>query len=80
MNVGRSHISAVVNTLALASVGASPPLLVLFAAGRAEPLLVASGELVAVEIARALVGSLGIVAAVPLTTAIAVRLVPRTLS
>lgn len=80
MNVGRSHIAATVNTLVLAYVGASLPLLVLFAAGRADPLLIASGEVVAVEIARAIVGSIGIVAAVPLTTAIAVRLVPRRLS
>lgn len=80
MNVGRSHIAATVNTLVLAYVGASLPVLVLFAAGRADPLLIASGEFVAVEIARAIVGSIGIVAAVPLTTAIAARLVPRHLS
>ena len=71
MNVGRSHIAATVNTLVLAYVGASLPLLVLFAAGRQDPLLIASGETVAVEIVRSLVGSMGIVAAVPFTTAIA---------
>ena len=71
MNVGRSHIAATVNTLVLAYVGASLPLLVLFAAGRQDPLLIASGENVAVEIVRSLVGSIGIVAAVPFTTAIA---------
>ena len=75
MNVGRSHIAATVNTLVLAYVGASLPLIVLFAAGGANPLLIASGEVVAVEIARALVGSIGIVAAVPLTTVVAVGLV-----
>jgi uncharacterized membrane protein len=75
MNVGRSHIAATVNTLVLAYVGASLPLIVLFAAGGANPLLIASGEVVAVEIVRALVGSIGIVAAVPLTTLIAVALV-----
>lgn len=77
MNVGRSHIAATVNTLVLAYVGASLPLLVLFAAGRQDPLLTASGEAVAVEIAKALVGSIGIVAAVPLTTAIGVVLTGR---
>lgn len=77
MNVGRSHIAATVNTLVLAYVGASLPLIVLFAAGRQDPLLVASGEVVAVEIVRALVGSIGIVAAVPITTAIAVALIGR---
>ncbi len=79
MNVGRSHIAATVNTLALAYVGASLPLLVLFAAGRQDPLLIASGEVVAVEIGKAIVGSIGIVAAVPLTTAIAVLLTGRSL-
>ena len=75
MNVGRSHIAATVNTLVLAYVGASLPLIVLFAAGRQDPLLIASSEIVAVEVVRALVGSIGIVAAVPLTTAFAVLLV-----
>lgn len=79
MNVGRSHIAATVNTLVLAYVGASLPLLVLFAAGRQDPLLTASTEVVAVEVVRAMVGSIGIVAAVPLTTAIAVLLVDRDL-
>jgi len=79
MNVGRSHIAATVNTLVLAYVGASLPLLVLFAAGRQDPLLTASTEAVAVEVVRAIVGSIGIVAAVPLTTAIAVGLVDRQL-
>jgi uncharacterized membrane protein len=77
MNVGRSHIAATVNTLVLAYVGASLPLLVLFAAGRQDPLLIASGETVAVEIVRSLVGSIGIVAAVPFTTAIAAVLARR---
>ncbi|HET9344392.1 MAG TPA: YibE/F family protein [Candidatus Limnocylindrales bacterium] len=77
MNVGRSHISATVNTLALAYVGASLPLIVLLNAGQQEPLLIASGEVVAVEIVKAVVGSIGIVAAVPATTAMAVLLVGR---
>jgi len=77
MNVGRSHISATVNTLALAYVGASLPLIVLFNAGQQDPFLTVSGEIVAVEVVKALVGSIGIVAAVPATTAIAVLLVGR---
>jgi uncharacterized membrane protein len=79
MNVGRSHIAATVNTLVLAYLGASLPLIVLFAAGRQDPLLTVSGETVAVEVVRALVGSIGIVAAVPVTTAIAVALTGRRL-
>jgi uncharacterized membrane protein len=77
MNVGRSHIAATVNTLVLAYVGAALPLIVLFAAGRQDPFLIVSSEVVAVEVVRAIVGSIGIVAAVPLTTAIAVMLVGR---
>jgi uncharacterized membrane protein len=79
MNVGRSHIAATVNTLVLAYVGASLPLIVLFAAGRQDPLLIVSGETVAVEVVRALVGSIGIVAAVPVTTMVAVGLIGRRL-
>jgi uncharacterized membrane protein len=71
MNVGRSHIAATINTLVLAYVAASLPLLLLFAVGRQSPVILASTELVAIEIVRTLVGSIGIVAAVPLTTAVA---------
>jgi uncharacterized membrane protein len=79
MNVGRSHIAATVNTLVLAYLGASLPLIILFAAGRQDSLLTASQEVVAVEVVRALVGSIGIVAAVPVTTAVAVLLIGRRL-
>jgi uncharacterized membrane protein len=73
-NVGRSHIAATVNTLFLAYLGASLPLIVLFAVSRQPTALIVSGELVAIEIVRTLVGSLGIVAAVPFTTLVAVWL------
>jgi uncharacterized membrane protein len=74
MNIGRSHVAATVNTLFLAYVGASLPLLVLFAISRQPPEIVLNGEVVAVEVVRTMVGSLGIVAAVPLTTMIAAAL------
>jgi uncharacterized membrane protein len=74
--VGRSHIAATVNTLVLAYLGAGLPLLLLFAIGGDAPQIVANGELVAVEIVRSLAGSFGIVAAVPLTTAIAAFMLP----
>jgi uncharacterized membrane protein len=74
MEVGRSHIAAVVNTLVLAYLGASLPLLLLFAIGGQHPLIVLNGEIVAVEVIRALVGSIGIVLAVPLTTLVATAL------
>jgi uncharacterized membrane protein len=62
--------------LVLAYVSASLPLLLLFAVGGQSPAIIASTELVAVEVVRTLVGSIGIVAAVPLTTFIAAWLVP----
>jgi uncharacterized membrane protein len=73
-NVGRSHIAATVNTLFLAYLGVSLPLIVLFVVSRQPTSLIFNGELVAIEIVRTLVGSLGIVAAVPFTTLIAVWL------
>jgi uncharacterized membrane protein len=77
MRVGRSHIAATVNTLVLAYVGASLPLIILFVAGGQDAGLIVSGEIVAVEVVRALTGSIGIVAAVPITTAVAVALIAR---
>lgn len=75
MMVGRSHIAATVNTLMLAYLGVGLPLLLLFALGGQAPLTVLNGEIVAVEVIRALVGSIGIVAAVPLTTMVAAVLI-----
>jgi uncharacterized membrane protein len=77
MRVGRSHIAATVNTLMLAYLGAGLPLLLLFALGGQDPMTVLNSEIVAVEVIRALVGSVGIVAAVPLTTGVAVALIVR---
>jgi uncharacterized membrane protein len=66
--IGRDHIASTVNTLVLAYAGASMPLLVLFVLSRQSVTSVANGELVATEIVRTLVGSIGLVASVPLTT------------
>jgi uncharacterized membrane protein len=77
MRVGRSHIAATVNTLVLAYLGAGLPLLLLFALSGEDPLIVLNSEIVAVEVIRTLVGSIGIVAAVPLTTATAAWLMIR---
>jgi uncharacterized membrane protein len=75
LNVGRDHIAATVNTLFLAYAGASLPLLILFA-GSPDPFgTVVTSETVAVEIVRTLVGSIGLIAAVPITTALAAALV-----
>jgi uncharacterized membrane protein len=74
MAIGRSHIGATVNTLFLAYVGASLPLLILLLVSAQPGALVFNDELIATEIVRTVVGSLGIVAAVPLTTYIAVSM------
>ena len=71
MNVGRSHIAATVNTLVLAYAGAAMPILLVFAIQGLPGRYVVSTELVAMEVVRGLVGSLGIIMAVPLTTALA---------
>jgi len=71
MNVGRDHIAATTNTLVLAYAGASLPLLMILA-GQGEPLgILISYERLATEVVRTLVGSIGIVAAVPITTGLA---------
>lgn len=76
MRIGRDHIASSVYTLVLAYVGAALPILLLFSmAGRAASDVVV-GDLVAGEIVRSLVGALGFIAAVPLTTALAALAVP----
>lgn len=75
LRVGRDHIVSTVNTLLLAYAGASLPLLILFTLS-SQPLgIVASSEVVALEIVRTLVGSIGLVAAVPFTTWLSSRVV-----
>ena len=80
MRVGRAHVSATVNTLVLAYVGASLPLLLYISALGVSWGDAMFSEGVATEIVRGLAGSLGIVAAVPLTTALACWAVPRPIS
>jgi len=71
IRVGRDHIASTVNTLLLAYAGASMPLILLFAVSNQPLGIVANSELIAVEIVRTLCGSIGLVAAVPITTALA---------
>jgi len=75
IRVGREHIASTVNTLLLAYAGASMPLLLIFAVSNQPLGTVANSELVAVEIVRTLCGSIGLVAAVPITTLMAAVLV-----
>jgi uncharacterized membrane protein len=68
LRIGRDHIASTVNTLALAYAGASLPLLILFTLSGQSLGSVANGEIVAVEIVATLVGSIGLVTAVPIST------------
>ena len=77
MRIGRDHVASTVNTLFLAYAGASMPLLVLFVLSRQSLITVANTEIVATEIVRTLVGSIGLVASVPLTTWLAAYIAPR---
>ncbi|MFD4611875.1 YibE/F family protein [Streptomyces sp. NPDC058440] len=75
IRIGRDHIASVVNTLVLAYAGAALPLLLLFSIAQSGVTTVATSELVAEEIVRTLVGSIGLVASVPVTTALAALVV-----
>ncbi|MGW3360699.1 YibE/F family protein [Streptomyces bungoensis] len=75
IRIGRDHIASVVNTLVLAYAGAALPLLLLFSIAQSDVGTVANSELVAEEIVRTLVGSIGLVASVPVTTLLAALVV-----
>ncbi|HZM42511.1 MAG TPA: YibE/F family protein [Acidimicrobiales bacterium] len=68
---GRDHMASTVNTLILAYAGVSLPLLLLFTQGGPSLGRLVVGDLIVVEIVRMVVGSIGLVAAVPITTALA---------
>jgi uncharacterized membrane protein len=72
MRIGQDHVAATVNTLVLAYAGAALPMLLMFSLGRGNYGSLVNFEFIAEEIVRTLVGSLGLVTAVPLTTAIAI--------
>lgn len=71
MRIGRDHISSTVNTLFLAYAGTSLPLLLLFTEAGQGFGSVITREIVAVEVVRTLVGSIGLVASVPISTGLA---------
>lgn len=73
VRIGREHIGALVNTLAIAYVGTSLPLLLLFMqTSSATPFQIINTEVFATEIVRIMIGSIGLVLAVPITTFVAV--------
>lgn len=71
LRIGREHIGALVNTLAIAYVGASLPLLLLIQSSTAGTLFIINSELFSTEIIRILIGSIGLILGVPITTLIA---------
>ncbi|KKT78162.1 MAG: hypothetical protein UW75_C0048G0004 [Parcubacteria group bacterium GW2011_GWF2_44_8] len=71
LRVGRDHVGSLVNTLALAYVGTSLPLLLLYSYSESPISILINQEILAAEILRIIVGSIGLVLAVPFTTAMA---------
>lgn len=72
LRVGRDHVGALVNTLVLAYTGASLPLLLFLYTSQSSMSIILSTEIVATEIVRTIVGSVGLVLTVPIVTLLAV--------
>jgi uncharacterized membrane protein len=72
MRIGQDHVAATINTLVLAYTGAALPTMLLFTLSGENFAYLVNLEFITEEIVRTLVGSLGLVAAVPLTTGLAV--------
>ena len=77
LTVGRDHVGATVNTLVLAYVGAALPVLIIFSTQDIGLGTALQGQAVAEEIVATLVGSIGLIAAVPLSTGLASALAVR---
>jgi len=75
LNVRRDHSGSLVNTLALAYLGGALPLVVLLSLGNAPIIVAANGETIVTSILAVIVASVGLVACVPVTTAVAVAFV-----
>ncbi len=71
MRMGREHIGALINTLAIAYVGASLPLLLLLHFSNTSLAVNLNQEIFSTEIIRTVIGSIGLILAVPITTLIA---------
>ncbi|MFP3965066.1 YibE/F family protein [Actinomadura fulvescens] len=69
--IGRAHIASVINTIILAYAGASLPLLLLLSVAQQPLGDVLTAPAIAQEIVRSVAGTLGLIAAVPITTALA---------
>jgi uncharacterized membrane protein len=71
MKVGQDHIASMINTLILVYAGASLPLLLIFIDNPRPYSEIVNYEFIAEEIVRTLVGSIGLITAVPVTTLLA---------
>lgn len=74
MRIGKDHIASMINTLVLVYAGAALPLLLLFVSDNRDALEILNMEMMATEVVRTLVGSIGLILAVPVTTVIAAGL------
>jgi len=72
LSVGKDHVAALVNTLVLAYVGVALPAILFFATATAPIGQIINSEMFAAEIVRTVLGSLGLMITVPLTTWLAV--------
>jgi len=77
MRIGRDHVASAVNTLVLAYAGAALPLLLVFSLADRSVGDVFTSQAIATEVVRTLVGSIGLVASVPITTALAAAVASR---
>lgn len=68
MAVGRDHITSLINTLVLVYAGASMPLLLLFLNNPQPVSYVLNSEIISEEIIRTIIGSVGLILAVPIST------------
>ena len=75
--MGHDHIAATVNTLVFAYAGAALPILLIFSIGGTSFTDAINGEAVAEEVIATLVGSIGLIVSMPITTALAALLGPR---
>jgi uncharacterized membrane protein len=75
IHIGQDHVAATVNTLVLSYTGASLPLLLVFTLAQGSYHYLINSEMLAEEIVRTLVGSLGLVAAVPISTVMATLII-----
>lgn len=77
LRIGRDHVSSAVNTLAMAYAGAALPVLLYSYLSDAGLGTILGSQTIAQEIVRTLVGSIGLIACVPVTTLVAALVASR---